>query len=424
MAVRKIKCLDGLEIDPETCPIEELERVQKLCKREEDYWNTMQLSAKTFINSVYGVFGTNFFNLANIDIAESITLQGQDLIKYSVKQVNGYFKELWHNDFEGHKRVSDIMINEYGFKDFDRENFERLAKEPLQFNSLQIYGDSVVGDSLILTDSGEMRIEDMFNECCYSDSSDKIRAIGSKRKVYTMGDEYPVLRDIAYIMRHKTNKMIYRVVSESGRFVDATEDHSIIVCRGGKIIEICPTNINIDSDKLIVAEKTLSLGYIFEKIASVDCSPYNGTDNFVYDIAVVSDCDDEHTFFANGICVHNTDSVSGDTIIRTQKHPGGIKISEFYEENIENIGECTKAGHESVNTDDKVLNALDGCVYSAGVKRIIRHKVTKPKWKLTTSSGKTVYCTPDHSLVVVRNNKEVVIKPNEIQKGDKVITIK
>ena len=41
MAVRKIKCLDGLEIDPETCPIEELERVQKLCKREEDYWNTI-----------------------------------------------------------------------------------------------------------------------------------------------------------------------------------------------------------------------------------------------------------------------------------------------------------------------------------------------------------------------------------------------
>ena len=137
-----------MEIDPETCSLEELERVQKLCEIEREYWNTMQLSAKTFINSVYGVFGTVFFNLCNIDIAESITLQGQDLIKYSVRHVDSYFKDLWHNDYEGHKRVSDIMINEFGIKDFNRERFENLARTPLNFKSLQIYGDT---DSAYIT---------------------------------------------------------------------------------------------------------------------------------------------------------------------------------------------------------------------------------------------------------------------------------
>lgn len=154
MASKTIKCLGGYEIDPETCPIEELERVCSLCKREEDYWNTMQLSAKTFINSVYGVFGTTFFNLSNIDLAESITLQGQDLIKYSVRMVDGYFKEIWHTDYEGHKRVSDIMINEYNVKDFDRERFEREARNPLTFNTLQAYGD---------TDSAYLTMEPLLN---------------------------------------------------------------------------------------------------------------------------------------------------------------------------------------------------------------------------------------------------------------------
>lgn len=420
-----IKCLDGLKIDPETCSIEELEAVVNRCKVEEDYWNTMQLSAKTFINSVYGVFGTNFFNLANVDLAESITLQGQDLIKFSVRKINGYFKEEWHKNIEGHKGVSDVMINEFGIKDFDSENFERLAKQPLDFQTLQVYGDSLVGNSQILTDNGIMTIKEMFDE-----AGDKGREVQYKirvpsiRNVWAATKGTPSLRKIDYIMRHWTDKTIYRVTGSNGKFVDVTSDHSVMVVRDDKWMEVKPTDIR-GSDKLItINENAPGLGYILCNVKNVEVSPYDGVEHFVYDICVDTDQEDEHTFFANGICVHNTDSISGDTIVKTSKHPDGIKISEFYEENSDNVGDVTKVGHESVNTDDKVLNVTNGSVYSAGVRRIIRHKVTKPKWKLTTSSGKVVYCTPDHSLVVVRGNEEIVIKPNEIQKGDKVITLK
>jgi len=139
--------LEKYGFDPFTCDIDMLKKVVTGYKDDEDYWNTMQLSAKRFINSVYGVFGSEFFNLANTDIAESITLQGQDLIKYSVNKINTYFREMWPLDYEGHKRTSKIMLEDY--PDFDDANFERLAAlQTLDFDTLQIYGDT---DSAYIT---------------------------------------------------------------------------------------------------------------------------------------------------------------------------------------------------------------------------------------------------------------------------------
>jgi intein/homing endonuclease len=75
-----------------------------------------------------------------------------------------------------------------------------------------------------------------------------------------------------------------------------------------------------------------------------------------------------------------------------------------YELSIKNgsAGE-TLAGHESVASDeDKVLNwTNEKGLYYAPVKRIIRHKVSKERWKLTTESGKEVIVTGDHSLIVL-----------------------
>ena len=138
---------DKLGFDPYTCPIDELEKKIEEFGDQEEYWNTMQLSAKTFINSVYGVFGTKFFNLANTDIAESITLQGQHLIKYSVVQINKYFKEQWHKDVEGHKKIAAYMKER--FAEFDDESFLRIAStNQLSFDTLQCYGDT---DSAYIT---------------------------------------------------------------------------------------------------------------------------------------------------------------------------------------------------------------------------------------------------------------------------------
>jgi len=79
-----------------------------------------------------------------------------------------------------------------------------------------------------------------------------------------------------------------------------------------------------------------------------------------------------------------------------------------------------------VFTNSKVLNYDDNKqkLYYAPIKRIIRHKVSKPKWKLRTKSGKEIIVTNDHSMIVFRNAKKLEVKPSEILKTDKILSVK
>ena len=149
--------MEEQNFNPETCTIDELKAVIEKYKNEEEYYNTMQLSAKTFINSVYGYFGTSFGQLANSDIAESITLQGQDLIKFSVIEINKYINEFWNQDYEGHKRIADRLRNIFGDA-FKYDEFLELAKRNLlKINTLQVYGD---------TDSAYITLQPIIDACC------------------------------------------------------------------------------------------------------------------------------------------------------------------------------------------------------------------------------------------------------------------
>lgn len=72
-----------------------------------------QNAIKILINSFYGAFGNKYFYFHDNEIAQSITLQGQDLIKFSIKAVNYYFREKWHLDTELHEKlgISGYKIN-------------------------------------------------------------------------------------------------------------------------------------------------------------------------------------------------------------------------------------------------------------------------------------------------------------------------
>lgn len=120
----------------------------------------------------------------------------------------------------------------------------------------------------------------------------------------------------------------------------------------------------------------------------------------------------------------DTDSVDKNTIIITDKCESTIE--EFYNRNIINgSGGVTSNGHESVLTNEKSLNwSKENNLYYIPIKRIIRHKVSKPKWKLVTKSGKEIIITSDHSLIVFRNGVKIEVKPINIQKDDKILIVK
>lgn len=118
----------------------------------------------------------------------------------------------------------------------------------------------------------------------------------------------------------------------------------------------------------------------------------------------------------------DTDSVHKDTIIRTGI--GSMSIEDLYNLGHTPLGN-TLNGHESVNSASSILNwSKDKELYYAEARRIIRHKVSKPKWKLKTKSGKEIIVTNDHSMVVFRDGNQLTVKPSEILKTDKILVIK
>lgn len=118
----------------------------------------------------------------------------------------------------------------------------------------------------------------------------------------------------------------------------------------------------------------------------------------------------------------DTDSFE-DGIILTSNGPK--LMSEWYKQSLrENgSGDSSESGHESTTTKLKVANYKDGKLYFAPVKRLIKHKVSKPKWKIKTSSGKEVIVTNDHSMVVFRDGNQLTVKPSEIKSTDKILVV-
>ena len=73
--------------------------------REASEYYQMEQAVKLVLNSIYGAFGNPYFYFFNIDIAETITLQGKDAILYTESLLNKYFKDYWHKDLVAHKEM-------------------------------------------------------------------------------------------------------------------------------------------------------------------------------------------------------------------------------------------------------------------------------------------------------------------------------
>ena len=123
----------------------------------------------------------------------------------------------------------------------------------------------------------------------------------------------------------------------------------------------------------------------------------------------------------------DTDSVAHNSLINIMLPNGTttiVTIEDLYNKyGKENAG-STLVGHESVSTDVKILNWDEtNKLHYGNPKRIIRHKVSKPKWRLKTKSGKEILVTNDHSMIVFRNGEKLEVKPKDILPTDKVLIV-
>jgi len=115
--------------------------------------------------------------------------------------------------------------------------------------------DSVVGDTNININGIETTIEDFFHECngkyILEDwfNKDFVKECkGYKTISYDNNDI--VDDDVVYVMKHKIRKKMF-LIKCGDESVEVTEDHSIIVERNGKLIDVSPYDIKKE-DKIIV----------------------------------------------------------------------------------------------------------------------------------------------------------------------------
>ncbi|AOM63508.1 B-family DNA polymerase [Heterosigma akashiwo virus 01] len=159
--------------------------------------NGKQLAIKVSMNSVYGFCGVMCGILPCVAIASSVTTKGRQMIEHTQNMV----KQLY----------PDAKVI-YG---------DSVTKEtPLMLRTMETCGNhkhEVISIENVFTDN--MRSIDM-----YSIIGEKEHVMLSRNEEIWTGENWS---RIIRVIRHKTQKKIYGVLTENG-YVEVTEDHSLI----------------------------------------------------------------------------------------------------------------------------------------------------------------------------------------------------
>jgi len=184
------------------------------------YWNLTQKIYKICINSTYGCLLTKSSKWYDQDQGRSITLSGQNITKhmtsFGIQEMTGDYDYL--ND--------GVCIGDT---------------------------DSIIFNSIIDTNEGKMTIEELFNNGTnlVIDKEKEYKFSELLVKAYDEEKQEAEYLPIEWIYRHKVNKDCYQIEDEEGNIIECTSDHSIMVERNGKLIEVKPEEI-LEDDLLIV----------------------------------------------------------------------------------------------------------------------------------------------------------------------------
>lgn len=174
-----------------------------------------QLAMKITANSIYGQMGAITSPIYLKDIAASTTATGKEMLLKAEDFMTERLPKIIKNKSEYQKYLNDKEI------DF-LENFN----SKFTINPLCVYGDSVAKDTPILIKDNQEQIQIiMIEELCNKFTiNEKGKKEGiSNKKIWTNNKWSPIKR----VIKHKTNKCMYRVKTNRG-IVDVTEDHSLI----------------------------------------------------------------------------------------------------------------------------------------------------------------------------------------------------
>lgn len=123
---------------------------------------------------------------------------------------------------------------------------------------------------------------------------------------------------------------------------------------------------------------------------------------------------------SDSIIYNDTDSLVYDSIVNINDKD--IEIGKLWDNNAYE-GIRSDKGHEVIEVDNlfcKSFSDNNKSVIEGKVKRLIRHKVSKKKYKITVD-GNDLFMTEDHGCMVRRDDKLIRVSPKDIIRGDKMI---
>jgi hypothetical protein len=162
-------------------------------------------------------FGNNHSPIGDDDIASSITLSGQAVIKKSNEFAKIFLQE--------RSKQSD---------DYFKHN------DPIVYNDT----DSFLGDTSINTLDGILRVEDMWNsntsDVIISEHGHEMKLCDISVHTYDKDTNVDRFMQTKRLFRHKVNKRLFKIKSANGKEVTITEDHGLMVMRDNNLIRISP----------------------------------------------------------------------------------------------------------------------------------------------------------------------------------------
>lgn len=117
------------------------------------------------------------------------------------------------------------------------------------------------------------------------------------------------------------------------------------------------------------------------------------------------------------VCVVDTDSVVGESIINTSL--GDITIESLFEMFKQFSVESTKDNFTSCVTNIKAL-CYDGELKQKNITYVKKHKVVKKLYRIKVGND-SVTVTEDHSVIIIRNGAMKSVAVKDMIKGDKII---
>ena len=116
--------------------------------------------------------------------------------------------------------------------------------------------DSVISDAIIRTNIGNDTIENIFNKGEHRlDIKGREFSFIKNLTSWTSDGVEAFEKPVLAIYRHRVKKKGYKIMLSNGKSVTTTDDHSIMVKRCGKLLEIKPSDINVLTDTAISISK-------------------------------------------------------------------------------------------------------------------------------------------------------------------------